>query len=132
MTMTPVFLFDADCGLCQTGTDRIRRRGHPTVPIRPYQSVELDALGVTVADVHEGPVLVRADGSVVVGPRAVAELLRTARLPLRLVGGVMLVPGIRHLLATAGPTMYRNKHRLPGANDACSIPARPHEDWSTR
>lgn len=132
MTLAPVFLFDADCGLCQSGTDRIRSQAQPTISIRAYQSVDLDELGVSLADVHEGPVLVRGDGSGVIGPRAVAELLRSGRKPYRLVGRVMLAPGVRQLLAAVGPTMYRNKHRLPGANDACGIPARPHEDWSTR
>ena len=33
MPTTSLFLFDADCGICQTGTDRIRRTIAPPVEI---------------------------------------------------------------------------------------------------
>ena len=125
MPTTPIFLFDADCGVCQTGTDRIRQSIAPPVEIVGYQSVDLDSLGVPVADVEEGPVLVRLDGTHVVGPAAMAELLGTARAPYRQVGRAMQLPGIRHALAAVGPVMYRNKHRLPGASDSCRVGEHP-------
>ena len=121
MPTTPLFLFDADCGICQTGTDRIRERIAPPVEIVGYQSVDLDALGVSEADVEEGPVLVRTDGTHVVGPAAMAELLAASRAPYRQAGRTMQLPGIRHVLGAVGPVMYRNKHRLPGASDSCRV-----------
>lgn len=121
MPTTPTFLFDADCGICQTGTDRIRRTIAPPVDIVGYQTVDLDALGVPAADVAEGPVLVRADGTHVVGPAAMAELLATARSPYRQAGRAMQLPGIRQALGALGPVMYRNKHRLPGASGSCQV-----------
>lgn len=121
MPTTPLFLFDADCGICQSGTDRIRRTIAPPVEIVGYQSVDLDALGVSEADVEEGPVLVRSDGTHVVGPAAMAELLGAARSPYRQAGRTMQLPVIRHVLGAVGPVMYRNKHRLPGASDSCRV-----------
>ena len=121
MSDTPLFLFDADCGICQSGTDRIRRTIAPPVEIVGYQSVDLDSLGVSGADVEEGPVLVRADGTHVVGPAAMAELLAASRSPYRLAGRTMQLPGIRQVLGAVGPVMYRNKHRLPGASESCQV-----------
>lgn len=119
MLTRPIFLFDADCGICQTGTDRIRDTIAPAVEIVGYQSVDLASLGVSQADVETGPVLVRGDGTHVVGPAAMAELLGTARSPYRQVGRAMQLPGVRQVLGAVGPVMYRNKHRLPGASDSC-------------
>jgi predicted DCC family thiol-disulfide oxidoreductase YuxK len=121
MPTTPLFLFDADCGICQQGTDRIRETIAPPAEIVGYQSVDLDALGVSEKAVEEGPVLVRSDGTHVVGPRAMAELLASARSPYRQAGRVMLLPGVRQVLGAVGPVMYRNKHRLPGASDSCRV-----------
>ncbi|MCF8539907.1 MAG: DUF393 domain-containing protein [Candidatus Nanopelagicales bacterium] len=117
----PVFLFDGDCGVCQNGTDSIRARVRPPVDIVAYQSVDLADYGVTETDVLEGPVLVRTDGSHVIGPLGMAEMLRTARAPFRYIGGFMLLPGVRHALRALGPAMYRNRSRLPGSNDACRV-----------
>jgi len=119
----PVFLFDGDCGVCQNGTDGIRRRVVPPVDLMAYQSVDLAAYGVTPDDVAEGPVLVSTDGSHVIGPLAVAQLLLTSRRPYHHLGAAMLAPGVRQLLHAAGPFLYRQRPRLPGSTDACRLPA---------
>lgn len=117
----PLFLFDGDCGVCQNGTDAIREKVKPPVDITAYQSVEIDDYGVSESDVLEGPVLVRTDGTHVVGPLAMAEMLASARAPYKFMGNVMLAPGVRNILRAVGPTMYRNRSYLPGANDSCRI-----------
>ncbi|MBK9739844.1 MAG: DUF393 domain-containing protein [Actinobacteria bacterium] len=124
---SPLFLFDGDCGVCQQGTDRMRQRFAPPVDMASYQSIGLDELGVTQAEVLEGPVLVRLDGSHVVGPLAVAELLRMSRAPYRYAGYLMLAPGIRQALRAAGPAIYRQRHRLPGATSACRAEPAPQD-----
>lgn len=115
------FLFDADCGVCQDGTDRMRSRIRPPVSFQPYQSSDLRALGVTEQECFEGPVLVRPDGSHAVGPGAIAGLLLSARRPYRFVGLAMNAPGIRQALDRIGPSLYRQRHRLPGATAACRV-----------
>jgi len=52
------------------------------VEIVAYQNVDLADYGVTETDVLEGPVLVRTDGSHVIGPLGMAEMLRSARAPV--------------------------------------------------
>lgn len=119
----PMFLFDGDCGVCQNGTDSMRRRFDPPVDLVRYQSIDFQAFGVDSQEVLEGPVLVRPDGTHVVGPLAIAELLKASRRPYRTIGAAMLLPGIRSALRRSGPAIYRQRYRLPGSTDACRLPA---------
>lgn len=121
-TPLPIFLYDDDCGVCHEGTTAIRERIRPPIPLVPYQSVDTSALGVSDALLAEGPVLVRADGRLSVGPAAMAGVLQASRRPYRWLGRTMDLPGIRHLLAAAGPHMYQQRHRLPGASGSCAVP----------
>jgi predicted DCC family thiol-disulfide oxidoreductase YuxK len=118
----PLFLFDGDCGVCQNGTASMRRRFDPPVDMSAYQCVDLSAYGITDDEVLEGPVLVRVNGSHVVGPLAIAEMLRISRRPYRTLGVAMLLPGVSQLLHSIGPSVYRQRHRLPGASETCRIP----------
>ena len=119
---TPLWLFDGDCGPCDRAAERIRTWVTPPADVRPYQSADLDALGIGQDEVLRGPVLVRPDGSHVVGPQSVAELLRMSRPPFRLPGALMQAPGVRQTLAAIGPHMYQQRYRLPGATAACQTP----------
>lgn len=117
----PLFLFDADCGVCQNGTDAIRERINPPVDIVASNAVDYQALGITRDDLDEGPVFVTEKGEFVVGPVGMARMLSMSRRPYRYVGRLMLLPGIRHALAALGPAMYRNRYRLPGSTPACEV-----------
>ena len=118
----PLFLFDGDCGVCQNGTDSMRRRFEPPVDMCAYQSVGLSALGVTEDEVLEGPILVRVDGSHIVGPLAIAEVLSASRPPYRTLGRAMLLPGVRTVLRSIGPWLYQQRYRMPGASSTCRMP----------
>jgi predicted DCC family thiol-disulfide oxidoreductase YuxK len=119
---TPLFLFDGDCGLCQSLVDRMRKRIAPPIDFVTYQSVDIAALGVSLASCLEGPVLVRTDGTHVVGVDAMAGMLRTAGYPYRLFVRVMLALGVLPLLTRVQAIFYRNRYRLPGGTEACRIP----------
>lgn len=120
-TGRPAFLFDADCGVCQNGTDAIRAHVDPPVDILAWQSVDLEAWGIPEHAVHEGPVFVDTDGHQRIGPLGMASMLRRSRAPYRFVGAAMLAPGVRQVLGRVGPWMYRRRDRLPGATPACSL-----------
>lgn len=121
-TQRPAFLFDADCGICQDGTDTIRRRIDPPVDIVAWQQVDLAEWGIPESAVHEGPVFVDTDGQYRIGPLGMGSMLRLSRAPYRFFGRFMLAPGMRDVLARIGPWMYRHRDRLPGATAACSVP----------
>ncbi len=121
MLERPLFLFDADCGVCQDGTDAIRARVNPPVDIIASSAVDYVSLGVTREALDEGPVFVDVSGDYVVGPVGMARMLSLSRRPYRYVGRFMLLPGVRHLLHALGPAMYRNRYRLPGSTPACEM-----------
>lgn len=100
----------------------MKSRIAPPIDFATYQSVDLGALGVTLATCLEGPVLVRADGSHVVGVGAMAGMLRTARNPYPFFGRVMMAPVVSLLLNRVQSVFYRNRHRLPGGTEACRLP----------
>lgn len=124
--MRPLWLYDGDCGMCEKGSARIRAIVDPPVRMSAYQDVDLDALGVSEELVLAGPVLVRPDGTTLVGPSAMSAMLRLSRAPFRQVGGVMAIPGVRHALAFVGPRLYAARGHLPGSDPACASPAAPH------
>lgn len=117
----PIFLFDADCGICEIGINSIREKVNPPVEIMPYQSFDYQRHGVTIKDINSGPIFLSENGSFFVGPLAMSQMLMRSRNPFRVFGKIMWLPGIRHLLKKIGPIMYRNRGYLPGATDACKI-----------
>jgi len=121
-TGRPAFLFDADCGICQEGTDAIRDRVKPPVDILPWQGIDLVEWGIPEKAVHEGPVFVDVDGKYRIGPVGMGSMLRISRAPYRFVGAILTAPGVRDVLTRIGPWMYRHRDRLPGATAACSVP----------
>jgi len=118
----PLFLFDGDCGVCQNGTDSMRRRFDPPVDMSAYQLVDLSGHGIESSEALEGPILIRANGSHVVGPLAIAEMLRSSRRPYRAIGAAMLLPGVRTVLHAVGPFVYQLRHLLPGSAVTCRVP----------
>ena len=118
-----MWLFDGDCGPCEQASRGMRSVINPPVDMKPYQSVDLDALGVTLADVADGPVLVQSDGSHLVGPAAMAAMMRLSGIPFRQVGAVMAAPGIRQTLGAIGPRLYHQRFRLRGCWSDCQVDA---------
>ena len=118
----PLWLYDGDCGMCEKGSARIRATVDPPVRMSAYQDVDLDTLGVSAEQVLAGPVLVRHDGTTLVGPAAMSAMLSLSRAPFRQVGGVMALPGVRHVLAVVGSRLYAARGHLPGTDPACASP----------
>jgi hypothetical protein len=117
----PIFLFDADCGVCQNSTEMMKKRIDPPVDFRPYQKFSYGNYGITTKDLSEGPILISTDASFLVGPLGMATLLKVSRRPYNYMGHFMLLPGIRHFLKKVGPTLYAKRRYLPGATDSCAI-----------
>jgi hypothetical protein len=117
----PMFLFDADCGVCQNSTELMEKRINPPVDFRPYQSIDYASFGITTKNLSEGPILISTDGTFLVGPLGMATLLKMSRRPYSYMGRFMLLPGIRHFLKKVGPGLYAKRRYLPGATDSCAI-----------
>jgi len=123
-------VFDQDCGVCQASIAWLRRRDpggelrfigndSPELP----KGVPRDQTNETLFVVEEasGRIRTRADG--------IAWLLRTrpgfAALGWKLLGVLMVVPGIRLLSNFAYRIFAKHRHRVSAALglNACAVPA---------
>jgi predicted DCC family thiol-disulfide oxidoreductase YuxK len=126
----PVFLYDGDCSFCSTCADFIERRIPTGADVKPWQFVDLDALGVTQAEAEEAVIWVPAAGSgadgpggeTKAGPEAIARLLVEAGSFWRPLGWVLDFAPVRWVAWPVYRLVSRNRHRLPGGTAACSLP----------
>ncbi|MET7393463.1 DCC1-like thiol-disulfide oxidoreductase family protein [Dactylosporangium sp. NPDC005572] len=119
----PTFLFDGDCAFCSSCARFIENRIRPRADVVAWQFADLDALGVTEAEVSSAVYYVAPGHPLTAGPAAIADLLRRSALPWRLAGAVL---GFRPITALAWPVyrwVARNRHRMPGGTAACALPA---------
>lgn len=117
----PVFLFDADCGVCQNSTEMMKQRINPPVDFRPYQGFDYSSFGISDKNLNEGPILISIDSTFLIGPLGMATLFKLSKRPYRYLGQMMLVPGVRHILNKVGPKLYAQRKYLPGASGSCAI-----------
>jgi predicted DCC family thiol-disulfide oxidoreductase YuxK len=119
--MGAVLLYDGDCAFC-TRVARLAPALRLGAEMKPLQSVDLEALGVSPARAASEIPFVAHDGSVSYGHEAFANVIRTGPWPGRAAGRLALIWPI----SDAGRLFYRlvaqNRHRLPGATDSCRLP----------
>lgn len=117
-----LLLYDADCGICTRAAAFVPRLGMH-VSVRPLQHVDLAALGVSSSRAeHEIP-YVTPTGKVAYGHLAIAHLLDTAALPLRIVGRVMRIWPVSTICRWMYQGIAANRSRLPGSSPSCERPA---------
>jgi predicted DCC family thiol-disulfide oxidoreductase YuxK len=119
--VTGLLLYDADCGFC-TRVAALAPKMHLATDVRPQQSVDLAAVGVSPERAPLEVPFVAADGSVVYGHEAIAGALRTGPLPARWLGALMIWQPVSHLAREIYRLVARYRHRLPGSTSACRIP----------
>jgi len=124
--IVPILIYDGDCGICtrlaRFTTGRLRRR-ESDFTVAAWQLLDLDDYGLTWQECDAAAQWVAGDGSIHSGENAIARTLLACRLPLRPLGALMLVPGVNALAAFVYRWVSANRHRLPGGNPACSLPA---------
>ena len=119
-----MLVFDGDCGFCTKSAAWIAHRMPRGTAVQPSQALDLRAIGLTPRDVETAAYWIDRDGGTHRGHRAVAHALITAGGAWRIIGRALLIPPISWLAAVAYELVAKNRGRLPGATDACKIPAR--------
>ncbi|MGF1599002.1 MAG: thiol-disulfide oxidoreductase DCC family protein [Acidimicrobiales bacterium] len=120
-----LLVFDGDCGFCTRAAGWIERRLPAEVEVSPWQSLHLAALDLTVGDVTTAAYWVDADGRHHRGHRAVARALIAAGGLWAPVGRLIGHRAVSWLAAGVYTLVARYRHHLPGATDACRLPAPP-------
>ncbi|WP_051762003.1 thiol-disulfide oxidoreductase DCC family protein [Microbispora rosea] len=111
-----LLVFDGDCAFCQACVNA----GHRILPympaVRAWQGLDLDATGLTRAEVETSVQLLGPDGLRAHGARAIALLLvLQPRAAWRVAGRVMLTPPVSWLAEAGYRLVSRYRHLLPGS-----------------
>jgi predicted DCC family thiol-disulfide oxidoreductase YuxK len=114
-----VLVYDGDCGFCTTCAHFLERIG-PDAEIVAWQLTDLAELGVTEEQAADAVQWVAADGTVRSGHEAIAAVLGSAGPIWRVVGGLIVLPGVSWLAARAYRLTADNRYRLPGGTPACA------------
>lgn len=117
-----VLIYDGDCGFCTTTAKWVERRVGDDVAVEPWQSLDLDAYGLTVEEVMAAAYWVDADGMARSRHLAVAGALQAIGLPWKPVGWLIERRPISWLAAVAYRLIAANRYRLPGSTEACRFP----------
>jgi predicted DCC family thiol-disulfide oxidoreductase YuxK len=116
----PVLLFDGDCAFCTKCADLLEWIG-PDAEIVPWQFADLAELGVTEEQGSEAVQWVGVNGVVRSGHEAIAAVLGSAGRSWRVVGRMLVLPGISWIAARAYRLVADNRYRLPGGTPACAV-----------
>ncbi len=120
-----LFLYDRDCGFCQRAVGFAKDHLRTRTIFSAWQDVDLAALGLTPDQTDEQAWAVYPDGRRLAGGDAVAGVLLASGLPARILGRLMLLPGLRLINRAAYRAVAANRYRLPGGTAACATPAPP-------
>jgi predicted DCC family thiol-disulfide oxidoreductase YuxK len=115
----PVLVYDGDCAFC-TSCARLLERLEPDADIVPWQLTDLTELEITEQQAAAAVQWVATDGSVRSGHEAIAALLITAGRIWKLLGRMILLPGISWIAEQVYRLVANNRYRLPGGTPACA------------
>jgi predicted DCC family thiol-disulfide oxidoreductase YuxK len=122
----PVLLYDGDCAFC-TRCARILERIEPDAKIIAWQSTDLAELGITEEQATDAVQWVQIDGTIRSGHEAIAAILLTAGRTWKIIGRVILLPGISWMAAKVYRLVADNRKRLPGSTPACAATDQDHK-----
>jgi len=117
-----LLVYDGDCGFCTRSALWAGARLPSNAQVRPWQSLDLDELGLTVEDVTEAAWWFDDRGRKHRGSRAAAHALCASPTRWRLVGRLLRVPPLAWLAVPVYALIARFRYRLPGGTDACRVP----------
>jgi predicted DCC family thiol-disulfide oxidoreductase YuxK len=106
-----VLLYDGDCAFCTKCARGLERIG-PDAEIVAWQLTGLDELGITEEQAADAVQWVQIDGTVRSGHEAIAAVLNSAGGIWKIIGHILLLPGISLMAAKAYRLVVRNRYRL--------------------
>ncbi len=122
----PVLLYDGDCAFCNRCA-RVLARIEPDAEIVAWHLTDLAGLGVTEEQARDAVQWVQIDGTVRSGHEAIAATLEAAGGIWKVIGRVLLLPGISWMAARVYRLVAEHRHRLPGGAPACAAGDEDHD-----
>jgi predicted DCC family thiol-disulfide oxidoreductase YuxK len=116
-----MLIFDGDCSFCTTSAMWIEHRLPSGARVEPWQRLDLDAFGLTEADVTTAAYWVDERGRTYRGHRSIGKALMAAGGGWKPVGALVLIPPFSWLAALLYVVVAKNRHRLPGGTPACKL-----------
>ncbi len=114
-------VYDADCGFCTRSAEFLERRSD--CEVRPWQSLDLAAVGLTEQDVTTAAYWVEDGRTPRRGARGIAAALRSCRgVGYRLLGRLIDLPPVRPVAAWVYGLVAKYRYHLPGGTNACKLP----------
>lgn len=118
----PVLVYDGDCAFCTRSVRFIERRIRRRPRIAAWQHLDLASLGLTREMCETAVQWVGVDGEVASGHRAVSRTLIHGGGGWRVLGRLIVLPGVDVLAGILYRWVARNRHRLPGGTAQCAMP----------
>lgn len=117
-----MFLYDGDCGFCTRAARWLGTMIGDTEVIRPWQTVDIGECGLTEDDLESASYWVE-DGQARRGAKGIAAALTSAdRRRWQFAGAMVSLPPLTWVAEAIYEVVARNRHRMPGASDACQRP----------
>lgn len=116
-----MLIFDGDCGFCTQCANWIRKRLPEHFRVVAWQDVELSVLGLSEAEVSTAVYWIDDAGQHHRGSVGVARCLTAMGKPWSMLGMALRVPPVSWVARGGYRLVANNRHRLPGATDACRI-----------
>lgn len=117
----PVLVFDGDCGFCTTSA-RAAQRWLRLEHVEPWQSLDLDRLGLSSQQCLRAVQWVGVNGDVASAELAVIAALRSSGGGWAQLARLINLPGLRHACGLVYRLVAKYRYRLPGGTPACKLP----------
>lgn len=117
-----MLVFDGDCGFCTSSARWIEARLPAGTPVEPWQSLDLDELGLTEADVTTAAYWIDDAGVAHRGHLGIGRALVAAGGFWKIIGALVVRPPISWLAKPVYALVAKYRYKLPGSTDACRLP----------
>jgi predicted DCC family thiol-disulfide oxidoreductase YuxK len=119
----PILIFDGDCAFCTSSVRFLARWvvRSGAIQVAPWQSTDLDAVGLTVDQCAAALQWVAKSGQVFSGHAAIGAVLRAGHPVWRPVGVLLMAPGFSWLAARLYSWVAAHRYHLPGGTPACRL-----------
>ena len=118
-----MLVFDGDCGFCTASARWIEARLPTGTPVEPWQSLDLETLGLTEPDVTTAAYWIDDSGHAHRGHDGIGRALIIAGGFWAVIGRIIITPPVSWPARPVYALIAKNRHRLPGSTDACKLPS---------